>query len=539
MSAAMNTTAAQRAPGFDVTAEHLAGGFDLTAEHAENTENNNRRRGRARAVRHAVGYSFLAPFFLSSFFSSVRSAASAVKRFSKPRSDSWRTAGLVALALLMAGPLHAQDSKKPQKPQTKQTQFISQAVFKDLEKAQQAIDAKDYPGAIAALDVVKAKGDKLNDYERATLFNLYAAVYYNLDDTPKAIASYIEVLKTPNLPEGLRDSTLFALAQMYFVTEDYPKAIQVLNRWFETVPEPSADAYVLLAQAHYQLSDFQKAEKALIDALKLAKAKQQAPKENWLALLRAVYYELGDYAKAAKVLEILVASYPSESYVLQLSGMYGLMGEQKKQLATLHAGYLGGLVTDKGDLLNLARLYLVEDVPYPAVQLLTKAFRDQVIEPEAETLQLYAQALALAQEREAQIPVLKRLAEMTGEARHYAFLGQAQAEAGNWQAAIDAFQSALKGKDLDDPDGIRMQLGTAQFNAGRLSDARRTFIAASESDKHGETAANWIKFVGAEIERKRAMVQMPDEPAPAPAPAAQQDGEGQSSQAPGAHTGTA
>ena len=447
----------------------------------------------------------------------------------------------VLAAILLAGvtSLSPAAQDKPTKPQTKQTQFISQAVFKDLEKAQQAIDAKDYPGAIAALDVVKAKGDKLNDYERATLYNLYAAVYYNQDDTPKAIASYIEVLKTPNLPEGLRDSTLFALAQMYFVTEDYPKAIQVLNRWFETVPEPSADAYVLLAQAHYQLSDFQKAEKALIDALKLAKAKQQAPKENWLALLRAVYYELGDYAKAAKVLEILVASYPSESYVLQLSGMYGLMGEQKKQLATLHAGYLGGMVTKKGDLLNLARLYLVEDVPYPAVQLLTKAFRDQVIEPEAETLQLYAQALALAQEREAQIPVLKRLAEMTGEARHYAFLGQAQAEAGNWQAAIDAFQSALKGKDLDDPDGIRMQLGTAQFNAGRLSDARRTFIAASESDKHGETAANWIKFVGAEIERKRAMVQMPDEPAPAPAPAAQQDGEGQSSQAPGADTGTA
>ncbi|WP_370305830.1 tetratricopeptide repeat protein [Sinimarinibacterium flocculans] len=447
----------------------------------------------------------------------------------------------VLAAILLAGvtSLSPAAQDKPTKPQTKQTQFISQAVFKDLEKAQQAIDAKDYPGAIAALDVVKARGDKLNDYERATLYNLYAAVYYNQDDTPKAIASYIEVLKTPNLPEGLRDSTLFALAQMYFVTEDYPKAIQVLNRWFETVPEPSADAYVLLAQAHYQLSDFQKAEKALIDALKLAKQKQQAPKENWLALLRAVYYELGDYAKAAKVLEILVASYPSESYVLQLSGMYGLMGEQTKQLATLHAGYLGGMVTKKGDLLNLARLYLVEDVPYPAVQLLTKAFRDQVIEPEAETLQLYAQALALAQEREAQIPVLKRLAEMTGEARHYAFLGQAQAEAGNWQAAIDAFQSALKGKDLDDPDGIRMQLGTAQFNAGRLSDARRTFIAASESDKHGETAANWIKFVGAEIERKRAMVQMPDEPAPAPAPAAQQDGEGQSSQAPGADTGTA
>jgi hypothetical protein len=64
-------TAAHGATGFDVTAEHLAGGFDLTAEHAENTEN-----GKIRMRR------FLFPFFLSFFFSSVISAASAVKRFS-------------------------------------------------------------------------------------------------------------------------------------------------------------------------------------------------------------------------------------------------------------------------------------------------------------------------------------------------------------------------------------------------------------------------------------------------------------------------
>jgi tetratricopeptide (TPR) repeat protein len=412
----------------------------------------------------------------------------------------------IVLAALLLAPAYAQNKDKPSKPATKQTQFISQAVFKDLDEAQKAIDAKNYPGAIVALDKVKARGDKLNDYERATLFNLYAAVYYNQDDTPRAIASYLEVLKTPNLPEGLRDSTLFALAQMYFITEDYPRAIATLKQWFATVAEPSADAFVLLAQAHYQLKDY----------------KQQPLKENWLALLRAVYYELGDYPKAAKVLELLVASYPSESYVLQLSGMYGLMGEQKKQLATLHAGYLAGMLTRKNDLLNLARLYMVEDVPYPAVQLLTKAFKDQTIEPEAETLQLYAQALAMAKEYEAQIPVLKRLAELTDEARHHAFLGQAHAEAGQWNEAIAAFQAALKGKELDDPDGIRMQLGTAQFNAGRLSDARRTFIAASESDKHGKMASNWIKFVGAEIQRREAIGQQGQAPASQAAPAAQQ-----------------
>jgi tetratricopeptide (TPR) repeat protein len=438
---------------------------------------------------------------------------------------------LLGASLLLLAPAHAQNKDKPSKPATKQTQFISQAVFKDLDEAQKAIDAKTYPEAIVALDKVRARGDKLNDYERATLFNLYAAVYYNQDDTPRAIASYIEVLKTPNLPEGLRDSTLFALAQMYFVTEDYPRAIATLNQWFATVEDPSADAYVLLAQAHYQRKDYKKAETAIIEGLKVARAKQQAPKENWLALLRAVYYELGDYPKAAKVLEILVAQYPSENYVLQLSGMYGLMGEQKKQLATLHAGYLAGMLTRKNDLLNLARLYMVEDVPYPAVQLLTKAFKDQTIEAEAETLQLYAQALAMAKEYEAQIPVLKRLAELTDEAKHHAFLGQAHAEAGQWQEAIAAFQAALKGKDLDDANGIRMQLGTAQFNAGRLAEARRTFIAASESDKHGKMASNWIKFVGAEIQRREAInaqgqaqpaqQQSTPEPAPQAAPHAE------------------
>src|SRR5690606_7877827 len=106
------------------------------------------------------------------------------------------------------------------------------------------------------------------------------------------------------------------------------------------------------------------------------------------------------------------------------------------------------------------------------------------------------------------------------EAKHFTFLGQAYAEAGQWDNAIEAFGRALKGKDLEDAAGIRMQLGTAQFNAGRLSEARRTFIAASESEKHGETAANWIKFVGAEIERKRAMNAMPTLTPQADAPAA-------------------
>jgi len=412
---------------------------------------------------------------------------------------------LVGLLMVSLDPVQAAEKEKPVKPPTKMTQTMRADTYKKLEVVQKAFDAKDYAGALTGLNELKAKEDKLNDYEKATLYNLYAAVYYAQDNTAKAIEAYTTVLKQPNLPEGLRDSTLFALAQMYFVIEDYDKAVAILKKWFEVTPEPSADAYVLLAQAYYQQQKYKDAEKEILSGLRIAKAKQQQPKENWLALLRAVYYELNDYARSAKVLEILIGLYPKESYYLQLSGMYGLMGDQKAQLATLHAAYEAGMVTKQSELLNLARLYLVEEAPYPAVRLLKKGFDSNAIETSAETLQLYAQALSFAKEYEAQIPVLEQLAELTGEAKHYTYLGQAQSELGNWKAAVAAYEQALRSKNIDDPASIRMQLGTALFNAGRLSEARRTFIASSESEKYAESAANWVKFVSAEIERREAL----------------------------------
>jgi tetratricopeptide (TPR) repeat protein len=419
------------------------------------------------------------------------------------------------LGLLLVAPAYGDDDEddKPVRPPTKVTQTLSADTYKKMEAVQQAFDAKDYAAALSGLDGIRAEEDKLNDYEKATLYNLYAAVYYAQDKPAKAIDAYTMVLKQPELPEAIRNNTLFALAQMHFVTEDYDKAVVVLKQWFEVVPEPSADAYMLLAQAYYQQEKYAESERQILDGLRLATERRQTPKENWLALLRAVYYELDNYERSAKVLEILVRLYPKETYFLQLSGMYGLMGDQKAQLATLHAANEAGMVSKQADLLNLARLYLVEEAPYPAVELLAEGFEDKRIKREAETLQLYAQALALAKEYEKQIPVLQELAELTGKSQHYVYLGQAQSELGRWGAAVESFEAALDGKDIDDADSIRMQLGTALFNAGQLAAARRTFLAAADSEKHAETAANWIKFVSAEIERQRALSAAPGEAA--------------------------
>lgn len=414
---------------------------------------------------------------------------------------------LPVLLALMLSPAHAEDKDKPVKPPTKVTQTLSQKVYKQLEEAQKAYDAKQYPQALALMQGMQSGYDKFNDYEKATYWNFVAAVYYALDDTPHTLDAYKNVLKQQNLPEAMRNTTLFALAQLYFVSEDYDTAIRVLQQWFKGVEDAQPDAYLLMAQAYYQKQDYANAETQILNGLKKAKARQAPIKESWLALLRAVYYELGDYARTAKVLELLVAMYPKDTYWLQLSGMYGLMGDQKKQLQAMHAAYQGGMVTRGPDLLNLARLYLAQEAPYPAVTLLTQAFRDKTIEVGIDTLQLYAQALSLAQEYERQIPVLQKLAELSGESRHYVYLGQACNQTGDYAAAAAAFASALKAKDIDKPGEVRVQLGTALYNAGQLAQARTVFIDASADPDVTDAASNWAKFVSAEIQRKQALAQ--------------------------------
>ncbi len=426
----------------------------------------------------------------------------------KHRSPLQRHLAVLVTALVLGGlsfGARAEDKDKPVRPPTKVTQTLSQKVYKQLEEAQKAYDAKQYAEALKLMQDMKSGYDKFNDYEKATYWNFMAAVHYALDDTPSTIAAYRNVLQQANVPDGMRNTTLFALAQLHFVTEDYDAAIKLLTQWFKAVEDPQPDAYLLLAQAFYQKQDYGRAEKSILAGLKKAKQRQVPIKENWLALLRAVYYELGDYARSAKVLELLVATYPKETYWLQLSGMYGLLGDQARQAETLHAAYQGGMVSKSADLLNLARLYMAQEAPYPAVEVLTRGFKDKTLALNTENLELYAQALSMAKEYDRQIPVLEKLAETSGESRHYVYLGQAYNQTGDYAKAADAFAAALKADGLDKPGEVRVQLGTAQYNAGRLKAARESFMQAAAEPDVTDIANNWVKFVSSEIQRKQAV----------------------------------
>ncbi len=414
---------------------------------------------------------------------------------------------LLLVCVLGFGPVYAKDDDgKRRKPPTQRTEKLSPKVFKQLDASQKAMEAKDITEALRVLDELKAAADKLNDYEKAQMYNFYAAIHYDSGDLDATVNDYKQVLKLEKVPDQLRDNALFRLAQLYFVKEDYKSAIKILDVWMARVESVSPDAHMLKAQAYYQLDDYEATRQSALQALRVARERKQPPKENWLALLRAVYYELGDYPSAAKLLELLIKQYPKPNYYMQLSGMYGLMEQQSKQLYVMHAAYVNGMLDKEAEILNLARLYMAQDAPSPAIAVIQQAMEQELVEADKpDNLQLLGQAMALAQEHEAQIPVLQQLAKATGESRHYLYLGQAQIALSRWADAAASLRKALSGSAVDERGNVQIQLGMALFNAGQLSQARRVFIAASTDKDIGDKASNWVKYVDSELQRKQAM----------------------------------
>ena len=161
--------------------------------------------------------------------------------------------------------------------------------------------------------------------------------------------SYELLLNEPEVTLPLRTASLYTLAQLYLVKENYAKGIELILTWMDEVENITAQSYSLLSQAYFQTSEYQKSLDAMLEAVRLAEeVEEYRPKENWYVLLAACYSELKDQKKVTEkfalekqrdIYEILVNYYPKKLYFLQLGGVYGQMNREVDYMITLKAAY--------------------------------------------------------------------------------------------------------------------------------------------------------------------------------------------------------
>ena len=116
----------------------------------------------------------------------------------------------VSLSVLLASPVYAQDDDKERK--TKQTVAMSQPVYEALMEIQELVEAEDFVTAQEKIRELQGK-KKLSTYESAQIWNLSGYSYDLQENYDAAISSYENVLRQPELPVALQQSTLKTLAQ--------------------------------------------------------------------------------------------------------------------------------------------------------------------------------------------------------------------------------------------------------------------------------------------------------------------------------------
>lgn len=402
-------------------------------------------------------------------------------------------------------------SEEAEERRTKRVPAMREQAFNKLSEAQEALDENNTAAALAALnEMAEQKG--LNAYEAASMENMRAYIYFSSEDYQRAIQAYEKVLSyVPDVPLSLELGTMYALGQLYFVQEDYRKAIEYLNRWFDMVETPSTQAYVFLAQAYYQLSDFRNVIPSVQTAMDLARERGDEVKENWWLLMRAAYYELEDYDKVIEILEILVRDFPSKDYWVQLSGLYGQEGRQKKQIGAIWSAYVQGYLEQEREILNVAGLLQQEEAPYWAARIMEKAIEDEIVEPTRRNLQSLAQAWQMAQNLEKAIPVYQRAAALAEDGELHYRLAQLYLDRDDCDNSIRSAERAIAAGGLDRAGQAYLVKGMCEYNLARYDAALASFadglrVARRDRAEQDISALNqWRSHVEREKRRQEQL----------------------------------
>ncbi|WP_462163047.1 tetratricopeptide repeat protein [Pseudoalteromonas xiamenensis] len=382
---------------------------------------------------------------------------------------------------------------------TKRVPALREKVYSQLARAQKLADDGDVKGGLEALDSVKERMGSMNAYEIAMMYNFYGFIYYNQNQLPKAIEAFEQVIAQDAIPETLALSTTFSLAQLAMANEQYEKVIDYLNDWDKINTKPKADNYyVLKSQAYYQMKDYKNALENIEIAINLTEAKNEIPNENWLVLQRALYYSMNQPAKVVTVLEKMVKLYNKPVYWVQLGGMYGEVGEEKKQLAILESAKQQGFIKTKSDFQQLAQAYLMSGLPFKSASTYSKGLKEGVIENNAKNNAFIAEAFVQAKEDQKAVPYFIAAAKVTDNGKYDQRLAEVYIGLEKYELAADAARAALEKGGLDSESNAYVALGMAQYN---LQNFDASILAFEQAEKHKRSqrlAQQWIKYVKSE-----------------------------------------
>ena len=412
----------------------------------------------------------------------------------------------VAFAMLFSGGAMAQKagpkSEEQPKQKTKQAQAVSKEVYDQIQKAQEAVDAKNYQGALKMLNRLY-NPDKLSEYEQANVLNYIGFVYYNMDDTANAIKTYDRMVLIPTLEPQLLKQTTYTLAQLNMMEERYSKTLELLNKWFVMETNPAPEPFILKAQVFYQLQRYGEMVAPIENAMAIAAKRQKPAKEDWYVLLNFAYFQQEDYRKVRDIQKTLLQNWPKKRYWFSLAGAYTELGEDQNLIAAYDAAYTQGMLEKENEFVTMAQLFMQREVPFKAGQLLEEQMNNGTVAKTQKNYRLLSQAWQLSMEDEKAIPALTEAARLSSDGELDVRLGNAYLNTAKYEDCAKVVRNGIRKGGLKNPDNAQISLGMCLYNLRQYGDSKTAFRSAARSEKSARVASQWIRVIEAEEERNR------------------------------------
>ncbi|MBT8077070.1 MAG: hypothetical protein KJO31_00755 [Gammaproteobacteria bacterium] len=407
----------------------------------------------------------------------------------------------VAVGVLAAGGAFAQEEGQPEQ-KTKQAQAVSKSVYDKILKAQEEIDAENYKEALSMLNrLLGQTKPALTEYEQINVLNYIGFVQFSQEDTAGAVRTYKQLLAIPSLEVQMRKQTLYTLAQLSTMEEQYGEALKLLDEWFTIETNPQPDAYILYAQNLYQMSRYADMVKPIETAMSVAREKDKEVKEDWYTLLNFAYFQQENYAKVRDIQKILLVNWPKKRYWFSLAGAYTELGEEANLLHAYNAAHTQGMLEKEAELVTMAQLYMQHEVPYKAGALLEKEMEAGRVSKSGKNYRLLSQAWSLAAEDGKAIPALQAAARLSDDGELDVRLGNAYLNLGRYGECVSAVKSGLGKGGVKSPDNAQISLGMCLYNQKKYNDAIKAFREAGRTNRSRRLADQWIKVINSDLER--------------------------------------
>ena len=413
------------------------------------------------------------------------------------------------------------DLSKPKRQVAKLPSKKAQAYLKDLFPFLRA-ETEDLVKAKNVL--TKMQSDQgLTESDKAQMYYYFAYIDSINEDLKSAKRNYIKFLSIEDADPRLKSNVISMLGQLSYSEGNYKTAIDYMEQWISMEANPSSLGFDIIAASYWQLKDKKKALKFSERALCVAKANKSKPKESTYNLLIALYNENERIKDMLPLFEELVRFYPKKRYWTQLSGVYGELKEEKKQLSSLEAAHDQRLLDKETEYVSLYQLLMRAEAPLKAARVMQYGLEKEFVEENEKHLKYLAQGWHMAQELDKAEPVYEKAAKKSEEGELYVFLGQIYLATDRYKKAKQALQLGLKKGKLKDPVTVNILLGQVAYELQDFEDATKFFRTAidrlsdikikdkeareKKQDKLRTQALNWLTYTEKE-KRRVEMLQL-------------------------------